>query len=249
MANPRLFTGEDHYIDKDGYKYIKFEPDSHDPYKVMFTRGYAPEHRVAMAMHLKRVLAKDEHVNHKDRNRINNDLDNLIIINAAEHLKQHREEGHFKLFSSDYQPHRGKFGKYNALKKQASKALYSLSGAAIGASFPFLLNYLKNKKEDKKDLIQKSLMGAAIGGTAGNVFGAYQKSKNQEGGISPNAHPDVKFNMGPSQYLLALLPSLPGTYKEITAKTDKEKEEAKEWLKRGALLSALSAINIRANKV
>lgn len=47
------------------------------------------EHRVIMERHLGRKLEPWEHVHHKDGNKLNNEIENLAVISAEEHNKEH----------------------------------------------------------------------------------------------------------------------------------------------------------------
>lgn len=47
------------------------------------------EHRVVMELHLGRKLKSSEIVHHKDGNRQNNSIDNLVIMSRSEHCKEH----------------------------------------------------------------------------------------------------------------------------------------------------------------
>lgn len=51
--------------------------------------GYVPEHRKVMADFLGRALETTEHVHHKDGNKLNNNISNLEILSASEHMKHH----------------------------------------------------------------------------------------------------------------------------------------------------------------
>jgi hypothetical protein len=101
-----IFKGDKPYIDRDGYRYVPLTDSEAKLYHKMYVRKFAPEHRLVMAKHLKRLLNKNEHVHHKDKNRINNVIDNLELINHLEHLKEHQNKGDFKLFSKEHQPKR-----------------------------------------------------------------------------------------------------------------------------------------------
>lgn len=114
-----VFKGNEPVIDRDGYKYIPYTDDIDPIYKPMFIKNFAPEHRLRYAQHLKRLLKKEEQVHHKDHNRLNNDLANLELINALEHILQHKAKGNLKLFTKDYQPKR--MTKKQSLQKIAAK--------------------------------------------------------------------------------------------------------------------------------
>lgn len=64
---------------KDGYRYI-----------YVSYRHYEPEHRLVMEARLGRKLQPDEHVHHIDENTLNNDISNLQLLSASEHMKAHR---------------------------------------------------------------------------------------------------------------------------------------------------------------
>ena len=51
--------------------------------------GYVVEHRIIMAEYLGRMLEKNEHVHHKDGNRLNNCIENLEIISPGDHPLRH----------------------------------------------------------------------------------------------------------------------------------------------------------------
>lgn len=51
------------------------------------------EHRRLMERALCRRLRKNEHVHHKDGNKLNNSLDNLEVLTASEHTRRHKTTG------------------------------------------------------------------------------------------------------------------------------------------------------------
>lgn len=53
------------------------------------------QHDLIMEEHIGRKLRPDEIVHHKDRNRSNNELDNLQLMTRAEHSLYHAKEGHY----------------------------------------------------------------------------------------------------------------------------------------------------------
>jgi deoxyuridine 5'-triphosphate nucleotidohydrolase len=83
--NPLFKTGE--RITRYGYKMI-YKPDHPNAQK----DGYIFEHRYVMSQHLGRSLTNEEHVHHKDENKLNNEIDNLEIVSLSEHTRLHNEE-------------------------------------------------------------------------------------------------------------------------------------------------------------
>lgn len=55
-------------------------------------RGYIAKHRLVMERHLGRHLSESEIVHHKDRNRLNNRIRNLELMDRASHMLEHFEE-------------------------------------------------------------------------------------------------------------------------------------------------------------
>lgn len=54
--------------------------------------GKVMEHVFVMAEHIGRPLNKNECVHHKDRDRTNNSIDNLLLMTLSEHAKLHQME-------------------------------------------------------------------------------------------------------------------------------------------------------------
>lgn len=75
------------HISTNGYVYVR------DTDGIMGKAGaIVPEHRLVMTKAIGRKLRHDEHVHHLDKNKTNNDLSNLIIVNPKEHGHYHRGE-------------------------------------------------------------------------------------------------------------------------------------------------------------
>lgn len=50
-----------------------------------------PLHRKVMEEFLRRPLTDKEQVHHKDHNRLNNSIDNLVVLSPSEHAKLHNK--------------------------------------------------------------------------------------------------------------------------------------------------------------
>lgn len=96
MAKDRAKTHnqENHHLwkgglfDHNGYKRINvYEGDGN--------RRLPMQHVDIMENHIGRKLEPDEIVHHIDRNRSNNELDNLQIMKRTDHSKLHYEEGDY----------------------------------------------------------------------------------------------------------------------------------------------------------
>lgn len=59
-------------------------------------------HRLIMEAVLERKLKPTEHIHHKDGNISNNNISNLKIVNASEHLKIHKREIQHKHFDLNW---------------------------------------------------------------------------------------------------------------------------------------------------
>lgn len=76
-----------------GYKivYLPKHPNANK------TGGWVYYHRLVMENRLKRYLEKDEHVHHKDENKLNNNIDNLELLSSSEHSRLHKGEKEVKI--------------------------------------------------------------------------------------------------------------------------------------------------------
>jgi hypothetical protein len=68
----------------DGYRHL-LRPDHPNANQ----HGYVKEHRLVVELDLGRRLTDSEVVHHKDRDRLNNSLDNLEVLTQAEHARLH----------------------------------------------------------------------------------------------------------------------------------------------------------------
>lgn len=57
------------------------------------SKGYVREHVLVMEAHIGRHLKPEECVHHKDRNKLNNAIDNLELLTRSEHAALHAREG------------------------------------------------------------------------------------------------------------------------------------------------------------
>lgn len=76
-----------------GYKQVK-APIDH-PYKDR--AGYIREHRLVMEQYLGRYLEPNEEVHHLDGNKLNNDIDNLVVLTKQEHRRIHLKDSIHKI--------------------------------------------------------------------------------------------------------------------------------------------------------
>ncbi len=61
-----------------------------EKYRIIIVNGKRKfEHRYLMEKLLKRELLRNEHVHHIDGNRLNNELSNLALMEASEHIRIH----------------------------------------------------------------------------------------------------------------------------------------------------------------
>jgi hypothetical protein len=71
-----------YYINNSGYKSYYIGDKS-------YKGGYVTEHRIIMELHLGRRLKKGEVVHHIDGNKLNNNINNLLLLNKKTHRDIH----------------------------------------------------------------------------------------------------------------------------------------------------------------
>ena len=59
-------------------------------------KGYILEHRLIMSEYIGRALLRNEDVHHKDKNKTNNDINNLELMTKSEHAKYHENNDNEK---------------------------------------------------------------------------------------------------------------------------------------------------------
>jgi hypothetical protein len=74
-----------------GYVWV-YKPDS----PMANNRGRALEHRLVMAEHLGRVLLRTEHVHHRNGVTTDNRIENLALLSAGEHSREHNRLGRYQ---------------------------------------------------------------------------------------------------------------------------------------------------------
>lgn len=104
FKKPKCHIKRHNFCSRDCYyqymKTLKMEQGSnwkggnhlHDGYnfKKEVSGRYRGEHRILMEKSLGRKLTSNEVVHHKDGNKMNNDINNLVVMTRAEHCSLHR---------------------------------------------------------------------------------------------------------------------------------------------------------------
>ena len=122
-----------------GYRVI-FKPDHKYASKWICSPGYVYEHRYIMECHLKRSLRKDEHVHHKDGNKLNNILSNLCVLSSHEHAMLHNPKNKIER----PKPHHSHW--YDSLSKEEfTRLINTQSYQSIGKMFGVTGNAIKKR--------------------------------------------------------------------------------------------------------
>lgn len=122
MAKDKLFTIDKDSIvkaSKQGYMYCTTTPPH--PYgetRKDRNKKYVYYHRALMEQHLGRYLRPDEQVDHIDKDKTNNTISNLRVINFKEHQRNHATDGknQFWKHSPRTKPRKDKNAHDSALK-------------------------------------------------------------------------------------------------------------------------------------
>jgi endogenous inhibitor of DNA gyrase (YacG/DUF329 family) len=103
----RQHNGRPAVIDNSGYVRVS-EPD----HPKAMNGGWVFEHRLVAEQHLGRTLEPDEHVHHVNGDKLDNRLENLVVMNGLEHLAlsgtEHRES--LKRIQTELAEYRKRFG-------------------------------------------------------------------------------------------------------------------------------------------
>lgn len=92
---PTLETESKGYVEHSGYVMVR-KPE----HPFSWSNGYVKLHRLVMELKLQRYLKPEEHVHHVDGNKKNNNIDNLEVVDMAEHRRIHNIED--KIYESKY---------------------------------------------------------------------------------------------------------------------------------------------------
>lgn len=80
----RNYKGVKKIIDKTGYILI-FEPK----HPLARKNGYVAEHRMVWYKHHKKLITPRQNIHHKNENKRDNRIENLELLDVAEHAKRH----------------------------------------------------------------------------------------------------------------------------------------------------------------
>ncbi len=81
------YVPEDSYIDNQGYRVVYLSNERDDTNN----RPRQFEHRLVMEHHLGRELLSEELVHHANEDKLDNQIDNLVLTTRKEHINTHRK--------------------------------------------------------------------------------------------------------------------------------------------------------------
>lgn len=93
LSSQRDQTGENNPYWKGGRSVTRGRRKDGFYVLILVDGKYVPEHRYVMEQHLGRKLSKWEHVHHRDDNKENNVIDNLVVMSISEHQLYHLGHG------------------------------------------------------------------------------------------------------------------------------------------------------------
>jgi hypothetical protein len=112
------------------------------------TREY--EHRRVVEDFLGRSLKKNEVIHHKDGDRLNNDISNLVLMTKREHARLHAIENGLGSDRVGVSP-TNKLSEIKVLREEEKTTIGSIA-KKLGISYPTAWKYCKEFKLNKREL-------------------------------------------------------------------------------------------------
>ena len=170
-----------------GYRVI-YKPDHKYATKWVCGPGFVFEHRYVMECFLGRSLRADEHVHHKDGNKLNNSLDNLEVLSREDHARLHHPKTRKKR-DKKICPHW-----YDGLSKEYVETLLSKNSyEAIGRMFGVTGNAIKKKAAKMGIQIEKRTSREYMI-ASGRMREIMKNFAPNHGAIPPNAQPIMRIS-------------------------------------------------------